>query len=141
VAGVIMPRSTDESQDDSDNDEPATYTSSLTAEKSDRSQRVDEVDSGNKMAGAAGIVVAAEKDVAHAESDANEHLGSRSDASESERTPGAGYHNIATLGDDVNLLDYVREHNTTLTFPEKVSRRLPANHTSTVEHGARWDRC
>jgi hypothetical protein len=124
VVGVIMPRSTDESQDDSDNDEPATYTSSLTAAKSDRSQRVDEVDSENKMAGAAGIV-AAEKDVAHAESDANEHLGSRSDASESERTPGAGYHNIATLGDDVNLLDYVREHNTTLTFPEKVSRRLP----------------
>jgi hypothetical protein len=113
-----MTRSTHESPDDSDNDEPATYASSLAAVKSDRSQHTEEDDSVNKMGGADTI---AEEDATHAEPDANEHLGSRSDASESERTPGAGCHNIATLGDDVNLLDYVREHNTTLTFPEKVS--------------------
>jgi hypothetical protein len=29
-------------------------------------------------------------------------------------------HSIDTLGENVNLPDYVREHNSTLTFPEKV---------------------
>lgn len=31
-----------------------------------------------------------------------------------------GIHSIETLGENVHLPDYVREHNSTLTFPEKV---------------------
>lgn len=38
-------------------------------------------------------------------------------------TTSAGFHCIESLDESVNLLDYVREHNTTLKFPEKVSDR------------------
>jgi hypothetical protein len=50
-----------------------------------------------------------------------ETAGSRSILGDSEKHPVAGYHSIGTLDASVNLPEYVREHNTTLTFPEKVS--------------------
>lgn len=53
-----------------------------------------------------------------------ETTGSRSDVNEIETAAAAAYHSIGTLDDSVNLPEYVREHNTTLTFPEKVRSQI-----------------
>lgn len=50
---------------------------------------------------------------------------SRSELSDSDKLPATGYHSIELLDESVNLPEYVREHNTTLTFPEKVSNCRP----------------
>lgn len=48
--------------------------------------------------------------------------GSRARLSESEILPAAtSYHSIGLLDDSVNLPEYVKDHSTTLIFPEKVS--------------------
>jgi hypothetical protein len=38
--------------------------------------------------------------------------------------PTTSTHSIENLGENINLPDYVREHNSTLTFPEKVRLSL-----------------
>lgn len=108
-----MPRMGDESLDDSENDVPS---GGIGVKEEQADGRGEDEEQDEKI----GAASAEQQQLNDDDAAANDMESNDVTFGDPDRTPGAGYHNIATLGEDINLLDYVREHNTTLTFPEKV---------------------